>query len=448
MNYAANDGTGYLAGREELRTSTGSGMAFFAGFFFAFRMVIVLVSVRILGMEARTGSELSMVAELLLLAAVCFHSLGAGGSSRPTVVSHESIGSLNSMSSMIGLPAIRWALVFLLFSCCSFAWSITVSLPASFAYWCGMAADVAIVMVLLSNGSVTGVSHAVMKGYIWSACCLSFIVWIMPVQPDLRLGDMDYFNTNQIGNLCAFAILMAQYLMSKKDGRWGFVTLFFILTLLRSLSKTTLAAFLLSEAILVIRDGAISLRTKLFLILAAILTILVFWGLFEAYYDVYTTAGNQAETLTGRTAIWAFALEGALQRPWIGNGFDAMWKVMPPFGPDQFEARHAENELLQQFYAYGAAGIVMLIGIYGSLYSKIRKMQRGSSQMIFFSILLFVVIRGLAEAEPFDLLLPLWAVVLFSMLIAYESKADGETALIQPEPHSSPFPSPQSVERC
>lgn len=422
MSYAANNRADCLAGREELRASTGSGMAFLAGFFFAFRMVIVLVSVRTLGMEARTGSEFSMVAELLLLAAVCFHSLGAGGSC-PARISHESIGSL---ISMIRLPAIRWVLVFLLFSCCSFAWSITVSLAASFAYWCGMAADVAIVMVLLSNGSIAKVSHAVMKGYIWSACCLSVIAWIMPVQPDLRLGDMDYFNTNQIGNLCAFAIFMAQYLMSKKDGRWGFATLVLILTMLRSLSKTTLAAFLVSETFLVIRDRSISRKTKLLFLLAAILTILIFWGLFEAYYDVYTTAGNQAETLTGRTAIWAFALDGALQKPWIGNGFDAMWKVMPPFGPDQFEARHAENELLQQFYAYGAAGIVMLIGIYGSLYSKIRKMRRGSSKTIFFSILLFIVIRGLAEAEPFDLLLPLWAIVLLSMLIACESKAGGK----------------------
>ena len=33
------------------------------------------------------------------------------------------------------------------------------------------------------------------------------------------------------------------------------------------------------------------------------------------------------------------------------------------------------------------------------------------------SLLLFVVVRGLAEAEPFDLLLPLWSIVLISLLV-------------------------------
>src|ERR1035441_5380206 len=74
--------------------------------------------------------------------------------------------------------------------------------------------------------------------------------------------------------------------------------------------------------------------------------------LLDAYFGVYTSAGNQAETLTGRTAIWAWALDAGLSHPWLGNGFDAMWKVAPPFGSELFEARHAENEILQQFFAY------------------------------------------------------------------------------------------------
>jgi hypothetical protein len=91
--------------------------------------------------------------------------------------------------------------------------------------------------------------------------------------------------------------------------------------------------------------------------------------------------------------------------------------VIPPFGPEQFEARHAENELLTQFYAYGTVGLCLLIGIYGSLYRQIRKLPRGPLRIVFVSLLLFVAVRGLAEAEPFDLLLPLWSIVLISLLI-------------------------------
>ncbi len=93
-----------------------------------------------------------------------------------------------------------------------------------------------------------------------------------------------------------------------------------------------------------------------------------------------------------------------------------MWKVVPPFGPEKFEARHAENELLTQFYAFGIVGVCLLIGIYGSLYRQIRRLQ-GPVKIVLLSLLLFVVVRGVAEAEPFDLLLPLWSIVLISLLV-------------------------------
>ena len=37
--------------------------------------------------------------------------------------------------------------------------------------------------------------------------------------------------------------------------------------------------------------------------------------------------------------------------------------------------------------------------------------------MIYFTIMIFIYIRGLVEAEPFDLLRPLWGIVLFSAII-------------------------------
>jgi exopolysaccharide production protein ExoQ len=400
-------------------------LAFAVGFFFSFRIILVLLSVRVLGTAPRAGAELNLVLDLLLLLLVCFHSLGY---------------AQRTFGSMLQLSSIRWVLAFLIFSFCSLAWSATVSLPTSVAYWCGMAADVAIVFLLLRAGSVTGVSHALMKGFVLSACCLALIAWIIPGQADLRLGDEEFFNTNQIGNLCATAIFLAQYLTRAKAGRWGFAILLLALTLLRSLSKTTIVAFLISESFLIIADRSISRKTKVFLTLAIILVILLFWGLFEAYYDVYTTAGNQAETLTGRTAIWAYSLEAALEQPLIGHGFDSMWKVIPPFGPEQFEARHAENELLTQFYSYGAVGVCLLIGLYGSLYRQIRRLPRGPVRIVFLSLFLFVVVRGLAEAEPFDLLLPLWSIVLISLLLEHAvNLSDATSAAGQSAVPSTPL---------
>jgi exopolysaccharide production protein ExoQ len=378
----------------------GLALAFAVGFFLSFRIVIPVFLVRMLGTDPQTGAETKLALNALLLGLVCFAGLGTAD---------------RTFRSMLQLASIRWVIIYLVFSGCSLLWSATTSVPASVAYWCGTVSDVAIVVLLLRAGPVTGVANSVMKGFIWSTCCIALIAWIMPTQYDLRLGDEDFFNSNSIGNLCAIAILFGQYLMRRKEGKWRFTAFFLSVTLLRSLSKTAIVAFLVSEGYLIIHDRSMSRKTKMFLTVAVITVIFIFWGLFEAYYDFYTTYGNQAETLTGRTAIWAYVFDAALEKPWIGHGFDSMWNVVPVFGT--FEARHAENELLQQFYSFGVAGIVMLCGLYGSLYRKIRRLPQGPVKIIFVSILLFVIVRGFAVADPFDLLLPLWAIVLITMLV-------------------------------
>ncbi len=94
--------------------------------------------------------------------------------------------------------------------------------------------------------------------------------------------------------------------------------------------------------------------------------------------------------------------------------------MIPPFGVDQFEARHAHNELLQQFYAYGVIGIAALIGIYGSLFRNLRKLTASPQRTLFFGMLLFVLVRGLADTEAFDLSLPMWTIVMIGCLIERE----------------------------
>lgn len=381
-----------------------STTAFVAGFFFAFRLVVPVFSVHIIGTDPQTGSGIRLALSLALFWFVCIDGFGT---------TKRSLGSLLRASS------VRWVLVFLIFSGCSLLWSEAASPLASFAYWCGTACDVLIVLFLFRTGTPSGIASSLLRGFVCGSCCIALIAWVMPGQSDLRLGDEEFFNSNSIGNTCAFGIFFSQYLMRRKDGKWGFATLFLVVTLVRSLSKTTIAAFALSEAFLLIQDRSMSRKTKTALSVAAIVVILVFWALFEAYYNLYTTTGNQAETLTGRTAIWAYVFERALEEPWLGHGFDSMWGVIPLFGT--FEARHAENELLEQFYSYGVAGVLILTGIYGSLYRSIRRRASGDVKVILTSILLFIVVRGFAEAEPFDLLLPVWSVVLISMLTVCEN---------------------------
>ncbi len=265
--------------------SPTSGVPFAVGFYFAFRVITVLVSVRIFGADPRTGTAINIALDCFLLLATAFCSIGE--------VRYP-------FREMTKLPGVRWALLFLGFSCCSLLWSSTASLPDSVAYWCAMAADFAIVVMLLRAGPLTGVSDSLMKGFIWGACTVAIIAWLMPAESDLRLGDDELLGPNQIGYVCAFAFFFAQYLIREKRGKLGAPAFVLAVTLLRTLSKTTIVAFLVGEGFLLIRDKSISRRSKILIAFAAAAVVAIFWGLLTSYYDIYTNAGNQSETLTGR----------------------------------------------------------------------------------------------------------------------------------------------------
>ncbi len=371
------------------------------GFFFAFRIIIVVLSVRLLGSDPQSGVVLSLATNYLLLIAAFFHAV------RPARI---------PISAMLRLPTMRWVACFLAVTGCSLVWTVSASLPAAAAYWVAMLADTLIVVLLLSVGTVKLQAHLLMKGFVWGACAVAFVAWILPRQTDLRLGDEQLLGPNQIGYVCAFGFLFAQYLMRERDGKWALPATFLAITLLRSLSKTSIIAFLVCEAFLLLRDDSISRRSKLISVGVVLLTIASFWGLLSSYYEVYSNAGNQAETLTGRLGIWAFIFAESIQKPWLGHGFHSVWKVIPPFA--DFEARHAHNELLQQFYAYGVLGIIMIVGLYASLGIQLHRISDKPRRVFLMSILLFVIVRGLTDTEVFDLSLPMWAITLFSLLVA------------------------------
>ena len=371
------------------------------GFFFSFRIFIIVLTVRALQSDAQVGTIAGLALNFFLLAVVAFHSVGP---------------ATTTLRSTLQVRCVRWVMIFLGFSFLSLLWTAAVSVPAAVAFWCAMAADVAMVVLLLRDDSEDAVASALLKGYVCGACAVAVIAWVLPAQSDLRLGDEELLGPNQIGYACAFAVFMAQYLVRRGFRQWKVPAAFLAITTVRSFSKTTIAAFLVAEIFLLVRDTSIKRKSKVIVAVAACLTIAAFWSLISAYYEVYTNAENQAETLTGRLGIWAFILDKALEQPWIGHGFHSVWKVIPPFG--EFEARHAHNEALQQLYAYGAMGLIMLAGLYSSFYRQVRKLPSGPLRTPLLGLLLFVLVRGLADTEVFDLSLPLWAIALFGLTLS------------------------------
>lgn len=386
-------------------------LPYLVGFFFAFRLFSVLLSVHFVGTGPQVGAAASLAVNFILFGVVAFNSLGPAS---------------RTFASFMQVTSFRWVIVFLGFSGASLIWSSTASLPAATAYWCAMFCDTAIVIMLLRLASIELTSAALMRGYVWGTCTMAAIAWCLPAQSDLRLGDEDFLGPNQIGWACAFAFFLAQYLMRNGERGWAIPTAFLAMTLLRSLSKTTIVAFVLGQAVLLAMDRSISRRAKIGLVCAALAIVAAFWSLLSAYYDIYTNAGNQSETLTGRIGIWAYILNEALQQPWIGHGFHSVWKVIPAFGV--FEARHAHNELLQQFYAYGITGVVILAGLYGSVMHEIRRAPSGRTKTFFIGLMVLILVRGFADTEVFDLSLPLWLIVPIGSILHKARKRVGMPA--------------------
>jgi O-antigen ligase len=396
-----------------------TGVPFIVGFFFAFRVIIVLLSDRFLGMEPQTGAVITVALNLVLPLLVAFQCLGSAEC---------------TFGSMLRPWSIRWAFIFLIFSGVSLSWTVAASMSAAIAYWCGMAADVLMVVLLLRSGDIPAIASALMRGFIWGACVVAMVAWLLPAQSDLRLGDEELLGPNQIGYLCAFALFFVQYLIRKKEGNWTFAAVFLGVTLLRSLSKTTIGAFIAAEILLFMMDPLMKRKTKLMLIGATVVAALAFSGLLTSYFDTYNNSGGP-ETLTGRLGIWAYILNEAVDKPWIGHGFYSVWKVIPPFG--SFEARHAHNELIQQFYAYGAVGVIMMFGIYTSFYRQLRKLPLKADRAYYLALLVFVLIRGLTDTEAYDISLPLWSIIMFTLLIQSARRTSTEPILISADAGNS-----------
>lgn len=112
--------SGGLTGTENpaFAPAESTDLAFMVGFFFSFRLGIVLFSVRILGTEASGGTALSLALDLLLLVFVCFDRMGF---------------TRNSFGSMLRTGTVRWVAVFMALSLCSLVWSETGSMLNSAA---------------------------------------------------------------------------------------------------------------------------------------------------------------------------------------------------------------------------------------------------------------------------------------------------------------------------
>jgi exopolysaccharide production protein ExoQ len=387
-------------GSEALRRQ-GRPMLFpgIIGFYFGFRVCLTFLFFQA---DPVAGTIVNITVDLALLYGSILYSID----DREHV--HQRV---------LKIPPVCWVLLLLSLSLTSVLWTGTASIVAALAYWADMAADVAIVLLLCRRVEALDYAEAVMKGAIWGAVALAFVAWCSPTTADLRLGNDVFLHPNTLGPEIAIGTLIAQYL-APRGVRWKWLGIALAITLLRTLSKTTIIAFAIAECWYLMRTRQMTRKTKAYLVVGALLVIASFWGLVNSYLSVYTStgSGNQAETLTGRTLLWTVALSMGLEKPWFGHGLYSFKSLIPAFG--LFEPVEAHNELLQQFFEFGIAGVVIALGVYWSFWRQARSAPASDLRALALTLLIFAVLHGLTDTVPFGLSFPLWLLTALSLCLA------------------------------
>jgi exopolysaccharide production protein ExoQ len=373
------------------------------GFIFAFRVCLTVLWFQD---EPETASAISVALSLILFTAAALTTIGC----KPSVP-----------ASSFHNPVLRCIAAFLGFALLSLLWT-PAPLSAAAGYWCAWFADVVTIWFILRDGPPEIASEAIMKGFVAGSCLVAIVAWALPATSDLRLGDENFLHPNAIGFLFSIAILIASHL-ARRTALWTLPALFLAATLVRTLSKSSIIAFVAAFGFALIRDSTLSRKVKIWIGTAAAVIIASLWGLLEAYLLTYSE-GIGPETLTGRTVIWAVSLEYASKKIILGNGFYSYRFIVPPFGT--FEAQQAHDELLQQFFSFGVVGVLLTIALYWVFFRQVRRASPSHLKTLAATLLLFALIRGITDTQNFDLSFPLWLMAMLSILFA------SQTAFTQP----------------
>ena len=109
----------------------------------------------------------------------------------------------------------------------------------------------------------------------------------------------------------------------------------------------------------------------------------------------------------------------SLEKPWLGHGIYSFKALIPAFG--DFQAVHAHNEFLQQFFEYGLVGVVVATGVYWAIYWQARRAPASDRRTLTLTLFVFALLHGLTDTVPFGLSYPLWLLTTLSVCIASSS---------------------------
>lgn len=373
------------------------------GFFLAFRTALTFLAFQ---SDPVLGSTISLGILLCFALATIIYTTGQG------------------TAALLQRPqgALRWIYAVLLLSFFSLSWTGSSSKTNAAAYWLSMAAELFIVLLLLREGDIEHVTVALIQGFIAGTCFVALIAWCSPVTIELRLGNDLFLHPNTLGMQAAVAAFLAQFLARTGASRYKWAAIALVITLARTFSKTAILAYVVAEAWYLFANRNIPRRTKAVILVGALALVAVLSGVIASYLAIYNTTGGgtQAETLTGRTIVWATALNMAMEHPWLGHGMYSFRSLIPTFG--NFLPLHAHNEWIHLFFELGVVGLAAGAGAYVSFYRQAQRARASELRLLSFALVLFTVLHSFTDTVPYGLSFPLWLMASLSIWLHQEAR--------------------------
>ena len=321
------------------------------------------------------------------------------------------IGCRLRQSALLKPMAAKLLLALALWSGMTLFWTGANPLFSALGYWASLALKILIVLLLLSLGNIERVAIKSLQGYAWGSLFYALVPFIFNARTiDNRLGNEDFFHPNSIGNQMAIVCLCSIYLALQSWGRMSerrpyiLILLFLLFTLLRSLSKTSILAFLIAALVYVIRSR-ISIKRKITLVSLAGVVIAISSTALGAYLDKYLNeqqGGAALETASGRTQIWEVAWQMIQKNPIWGYGYLSYRDLAPQI----IDARlvHPHNELLNIWFNLGGVGLILVALTYIAYAWHLRcaAQARLPQEALGLALLIYFLIRGLTEASVQD----------------------------------------------
>ena len=206
-------------------------------------------------------------------------------------------------------------------------------------------------------------------------------LWLQVVpayQQKFYLQGNEYFtgiftHKNVLGAVICMGSLCFAYLIIKQTPRWPFVILLLsvlpVLVFARSTTSLVLYAFILTMPFLYLLVRQRSMR--LIIILGLLCCGIAFVMLLEIFelslIDIGLELAGKGRDMSGRTSLWAIALERFSERPWLGVGYQSFWTA-EQFTTDvdwvhgflEDSVNHFHNAWLEALVGLGIVGAIAM----------------------------------------------------------------------------------------